>query len=510
VRATTRPVLAAVLTILTALAAAAPPAGAARAAVLAWSPCTQDATAQCTTLQVPIDWADPYSAKVGIAVARRPATDAATRIGTLVVNPGGPGGSGVDFAVGSTYFFSDAVRRRFDIVGFDPRGVGRSNPVQCTAALSAAAPSPLIADPQEYAATIAYNRRLAADCRANTGPLFDHVDTLSVTRDIEALRAALGEPELSVYGASYGSLIAGQYADRYPDRVRSTVLDSVMDHSVGLDDFLGVETDAAQDSFNQFVGWCGRDVRCAVHGRDVPGIWAGLLARAAAGQLRDPYHPGSAVTVAALLKVAFSSFYEPQWYALGYYLKNADAEAPKPGGTTTPAPNGLAADSFAAVFCADWSLPVTSYEDYRARLDRLRLRAPQMLASPLALTATAGCLGWPSPPGNPQRNLSPAKKPVLLVNAQHDPATAYPWAQHVAEQLGPNATLLTYGGWGHVAYNRTACVSGIIDDYLINGVRPAAGTRCPGVLPDPFGVGGGGVGKHANNGQRAPLRWGYR
>jgi len=508
VRATTRPVLAAVLIILIALAPAAP-ARAARPAALDWSPCTQDVTAQCATLQVPTDWADPYSARVGIAVARRPATDPAARIGTLVVNPGGPGGSGVDFAVDSAYFFSEALRRRFDIVGFDPRGIARSSPVQCTAALSAAVPSPLIESPPAYAATIDYNRRLAADCRAHTGPLFEHVDTLSVVRDTDALRAALGEPQLSLYGASYGSLIGAQYADRYPDRVRALVLDSVMDHSVGLDGFLGTETDAAQDSFNQFIGWCGRDVRCAVHGRNVPEIWAGLLARAAAGRLRDPYVPDVAVTVPALLKVAFTSFYDPQWYALGFYLKLADAEPAAPGGTTAPAPSGLAANSFPAVVCEDWSLPVAGFAEYRARLAGLRQRAPQMLASPLALAATAGCLGWPSPPDNPQHDLRPARTPVLLVNARHDPATAYPWAQHVAGQLGPNATLLTYDGWGHVAYNRTACVKGFVDDYLINGVRPAAGARCPAVPPDPYGVGGG-VGKHANNGRRAPLRWGYR
>ena len=506
-RATTRPFLAAVLTILAVLAPAAP-ARAGRAAALVWSPCAQDATAQCAILQVPVDWADPYSAKVGIAVARRPATDPGARIGTLVVNPGGPGDSGVDFAVGSPAFFTAAVRRRFDIVGFDPRGVGRSNPVRCTASLSAAAPSPLIASPQAYAETIAYNRRLAADCRANTGPLFAHVDTLSVVRDTEALRAALGESTLSLYGASYGSLLAAQYADRYPDRVRAVVLDSVMDHSAGIDGFLGTATGATQDSFNQFIGWCGRDATCAVHGRNVPAIWAVLLERAAAGQLRDPFAPDTAVTVPDLLRVAFSSFYGPQWYALGHYLKEAEAAAPRPGGTTAPAASGLAANSFAAVFCEDWDLPVTGYPDYRSRLADLRQRAPQMLASPLALAATAGCLGWPSRPDNPQRDLNPATTPALLVNPRHDPATAYQWAENVARQLGPNATLLTYDGWGHVAYNRTACVSGFVDDYLINGVRPAAGARCPGVLPDPFGVGS--VGKQAENGRRPPMRWEYR
>ena len=490
-RVTTRPFLAGVLAILTFLSPAAP-ARAARPAPLTWSPCAQDTTADCATLPVPLDWSDPYSAKTGLAVARRTASDPAARIGTLIVNPGGPGGSGVDFTVDSPYFFTDEIQRHFDIVGFDPRGVSRSSPIQCTATLAAAAPSPLIADEHAYAATIAYNNRLAADCRAGTGPVYDHVDTISGARDMDALRAALGEDKLSYYGASYGTLLGEQYLDLFPDRVRAVVLDSVMDHSAGTSDFLTLETAAAQDSFNQFIGWCGRESECAVHGRDVPRIWAGLLKRAAAGTLRSPYETDTALDPAGLLRVAFSSFYDPQWYSFGYFLRDAEAQPDQPGGKAAYAPSGLIQNPFPGIFCADWDLPVTGYPQYRDHLAGLERIAPQMLASPLALNATAGCLGRTAPAANPQRDLSPAGSPVLLLNAKHDPATAYAWAQHVTAQLGPQATLLTYSGWGHVAYNRTPCVSGTVDDYLIKLVRPAAGTACPGKLPDPFGVGGGG------------------
>lgn len=514
-RATTRPILAAVLTVLM----VAGPAVAARAtlpavrdAVLAWSPCKQDATAQCATLQVPVDWSDPYGAKVGLAVARRPASAPAERIGTLIVNPGGPGGSGVDFAVDSAYFFSDAIQRRFDIVGFDPPGVGHSSPVQCTATLVAAVPSPLITSPRAYAATVAYNRKLAADCKANTGPVYDHADTVTVVRDTDLLRAALGDPKLTFYGASYGTLLGEQYADRFPNRVRAIVLDSVMDHSVGVDGFLGTLTEAAQDSFDQFVAWCARDKTCAVRGRDIPALWATLLTRAAAGTLRDPYDQASELTVAGLLGVAFSSLYEPQWYALAHYMKEADAQPSQPGGAGPTGPSGLIQNSFAAVFCNDWRLPVRGYDDFRDRLAGLRRRAPQMLASPLALTATAGCLGRVAPPVNPQRDLRPASTPILLVNARHDPATAFAWALHVREQLGPKAALLIYDGWGHVAYNRSTCISGVIDSYLISGAVPVLGTHCPPVPPSPFGIGGAGgsVAKRAPGGQRGSLHWGYR
>jgi pimeloyl-ACP methyl ester carboxylesterase len=145
--------------------------------------------------------------------------------------------------------------------------------------------------------------------------------------------------------------------------------------------------------------------------------------------------------------------------------------------------------SFPAVFCADWSLPVGGYAGFAAQLTALARRAPQMAAAPLALSATVGCLGWPSPASNPQRRLSATGTPTLLINSRHDPATPYLWAQNVAAQLGPKATLLTYDGWGHVVYGRTACVTSAVDRYLIVLRTPAPATACPGVVPDPFGIG---------------------
>jgi hypothetical protein len=157
------------------------------------------------------------------------------------------------------------------------------------------------------------------------------------------------------------------------------------------------------------------------------------------------------------------------------------------------------------VFCADWAFPVSGWADLRDRLAAVRVRAPQMVASPLALSAVTGCLGRTTPPVNPQSRLSLARTPTLLIGTRHDPATAYAWARNVAAQLGPKATLLTYDGWGHVAYGRTACVTNLVDVYLIKGTPPAAGSHCAGVVPPPFGVG-----KRTIAGQRATWRAGYR
>jgi len=537
VRATTRPILAAFLTVLTAVTTVATPAHATRGGGPTWKACAEDGTAQCATLKVPVDWADPYGPSIAIALARRPADDPKTRLGTLVVNPGGPGGSGVDFAVDSAYFFSPAIRKRFDIVGFDPRGVARSNPIVCATDLVATAPTAAIASAQAYAAAVAYNRKLAADCAKRTGALYGHVDTLSVVQDMEALRAALGEEQISFYGASYGTLLGAQYAERYPRRVRALVLDSVMDHSGDTADFLGAETDTAQAAFDQFVAWCAGSGECALHGRDVRGLWAGLRASARRGTLFDPFDPSYRLSEFDLVGAAFGSFYDPQWHSLAIFIKEASAlaegrsvlaegrsvlaegtsvlaeeasalaeeasvgwAAERPRAVAAAARSRAVADdvsehNFPAVFCDDWSLPVAGYAGLRDHLTGLARRHPQMPFSPLALSALVGCLGWERPTDNPQRALAPARTgPVLLVNARYDPATPYAWARNVAAQLGPAASLLTYQGWGHTVYGRSDCVTAIIDRYLLAIRPPPAGASCPAVAPEPAGVGG--VGRH--------------
>jgi pimeloyl-ACP methyl ester carboxylesterase len=478
---------AALVTITTLVAYAVPPARAqvAPAPVISWTTCPEDAKVQCGTIEVPADWSRPAGPAAKLSIARRPATDPAHRIGELLVNPGGPGGSAVDMVLNASGFFTATLGRYFDLVGMDPRGVGRSSPVICSQDLVDEAPSPLIDSSKAYDAAVAYNRRLAADCAQHTGPVFAHVDTASVARDMDTVRAALGADRISFYGASYGTLLGEQYARMFPNRLRALVLDSVMDHSVGVDDFLTQETDAAQDSFEQFIAWCARDVRCVVRGQDIPRLWAGLIARARAGTLEDPYDHLHKLRLSDLLAAAFAAFYDPQWYSFAYYLRDAQSQTAA-GKRAAP---DLTDHSFPAVFCGDWSLPVGGFTAYQARLRALAARAPQILASPLAVTAASGCLGWPTGAADPQAPIEPARIPVLLVNAVHDPATAYSWAVHVTQELGPKAVLLRYRGWGHVAYSKTKCVSGLVDHYLITLSTPAPGTTCKPVEPEPFGVG---------------------
>jgi pimeloyl-ACP methyl ester carboxylesterase len=434
---------------------------------------------QCATLQVPVDWSDPSGPTFGLALARR--TAKGQRVGSLIFGPGGPGDSGVDRIRTGISRFSAELQNRFDIVSFDPRGIARSNPVRCSAGLLSQQPSPIINSQREFDQTIAYNRELAKDCKANTGPVFDHIDALQTVRDLDAIRVALGESTLTFHGSSYGTLLGEQYAERYPDKVRAIVLESVFDHgSATTREFLDAQSSAAQDSFDEFVKWCDAATTCGLHGRDVHAVWASLLDRAARGEIPDPQRPQYATSPFFLSFAMFRLLYGPQWTKLGNLLKQLDASTPPT--QQPPVPTGLQANTIAP-FCRDFSLPVRSYREYAGYLQRLARNTPD-LRYPGQLLAVTSCLGLPKAP-NPQQNLRvrSLQTPILLSNAVHDPATGYNWATSVAHQLGRNGVLLTYEGWGHGSYNKSPCIQATIDKYLVSLQVPPRGTRCPAVQP---------------------------
>ncbi|WP_433466189.1 alpha/beta hydrolase [Spirillospora sp. CA-128828] len=463
------------------LAAAAPVAS-----TIDWHACGDDGKAECATLRLPIDWARPDGPTFGLAIARRKALDPGARVGTLVFGPGGPGDSGVQRVTklkGGIDRFSDRLRERFDIVSFDPRGIGASHPVTCSADLVKAGPSPMIKSAEEFQATLVHNARLRADCRERTGPLYDHADTLSTVRDVDAIRAALGEQKLTFHGSSYGTLLGEMYAETYPKRVRAMVLESVDDHSVpDARRFLTSELAAAQDSFDQFVAWCGRTSDCALHGKDVRAIWRDLRARSARGELPDPSEPGTALPEFNLVLMAYKSFYGPDWAMLAQNLAALNAAGPfkpSPQPAAAPASAETVNDPFTAQFCSDWSLPVRDYREYAQLMRRTEKVAPDMtFARPVV--AISACLGWPQPVRNPQHRLDVrGSAPILLSNAVHDPATPYAWAQNVTRQLGRTGRLLTYEGAGHGSYGRGPCMQDTIDAYLISLKLPPRGKTCP-------------------------------
>ncbi|MEU6777908.1 alpha/beta hydrolase [Nonomuraea angiospora] len=456
---------------------------------ISWAPCPEDPAVECGTLTVPIDWNRPSNGTFEVGVARRKAADPAARIGALVLGAGGPGGSGVELVLGSPQSFSPEILRRFDIVGLDPRGTNRSHPVVCSTDVMAQAPNPFMKSQADFDRMLAFNDRLRADCRARTGPLFDHVDSLSTAADLDAFRAALGEDKLTYWGGSYGTLLGQLYAERYPSRVRAFVLDSTMDHSLGTRGFMDTETWGAQDAFNEFVAWCDRDSRCLQHGKNLRSSWRGLLDRADRGELPAPGDPDTRLAAFELISYAAGAFYDPaNWLWLSQMI--ADLES---GRTPRADALPLATDRPQAqevnpnpiqIFCQDFRLPIRDYREFSRHLRRLAEIAPDMRYSPLAIGPVISCLGQPDPIPNPQHRLKVrTDTPVLVLNSLHDPATVYPWALSTTQQLGRSGRLLTYEGWGHIVYGRGACATGAADAYLISKTLPAPGTRCPAVPP---------------------------
>lgn len=444
---------------------------------LHWAPCDapDEPGAECGTLDVPVDWSDPDGPTFGLAVARRKATDPGARVGSMVFGPGGPGDSGVERVVGGIGRFSPEVRRRFDIVSFDPRGVGGSSPVSCSGDLLGRRPSADLAGQADFDATLAYNKRLRADCRARTGPVFDHLDSGQTVQDLDALRAALGETRLTFHGSSYGTLLGAQYAETYPHRVRAMVLESVMDHGVTRTrDFLRSEAASAQDSFDVFAKWCAEAAACALHGRDVRTVWQGLLNRAERGELDNPAGPGTPLPAAELVnRIAFKKFYDVKYAELATAIAGMEASSPLPASPTPTPPLPPATP----VFCADWHLPVRDYREYASLVRTMNRTAPD-LPHLLPIQMTAACLGMPTV--NPQHRLTVrGAPPILLSNSLHDPATGYPWAVSVTRQLGRSGVLLTYEGQGHGSVTRGPCMEQAVNGYLTGLTVPPHGTRCP-------------------------------
>ncbi|MBE1485401.1 alpha/beta hydrolase [Plantactinospora soyae] len=433
-----------------------------------------------------------------MAITKRAASDPRARIGPLVFGTGGPGLSGVNHVAKADQHLSPEILRRFDIIGFDQRGVARSSPAVCSNSLLAQQPSPVPADEVGYAQRISFNHRLYDNCRAHTGPLFDHVDTGSVAHDVDALRAALGERRISFYGVSYGTLLGQAYAERFPDRVRAMALDSVMDHSVGTATFLRDQAAGVEDSFDEFVAWCGRTGSCALHGRDVGALYDNLMRRAETGALVDPGR-GAGLSWFDLSRGTFGYLYGPDWPGLAGWLDTLDRstspsaegawKAPEAGtAPSAPAPGPPVTDEVTQhpfpVFCQDWSLPVDNHAELARYLDMSRDTAPHLRVSVGAVVPTMFCAGWDGRVHNPQHRLRVRTSvPLLLINSRNDPATPHRWAMNVADQLGGKGRLVSYEGAGHGAYLRTPCTVGHVDRYLIDRRLPSVGAACRAAAP---------------------------
>jgi pimeloyl-ACP methyl ester carboxylesterase len=440
-----------------------------------WQPCPDAEGVDCATIEVPLDWSDPDGAKIHIALAKRPAKDPERRIGSVLMDPGGPGGSGVE-VVKQDDVFTDAVNARFDQVGFDPRGVANSSQLLCDADL--AQRSEQLKHPANQAGfdrLASVNRALHDSCRANSGGLAEHVDNLATVHDMDAIRAALGEEKLTYVGYSYGSLMGQQYAEVFPDRIRAMVTDGNMDHSLRTAwDFMRSETAPVERGFTEFARWCDTTPECALYGQDTKAVYADLKERARAGTLTDP--DGQPIDFYRLASSAFSVMRPSSWGGFATYLADL-----RDGTAATTVTFGEVENvPYPSIWCSDWNYPVRNHKQYKLLRTRLSHAFPNVEWSPYVDHAMT-CVGSGTETTNPQRPLDiDGAPPLVMIGNVHDPATVYEWNRTAADQSG--ARLITYEGWGHTAYGNggpSACVNAAVDRYLIDLEPPEPGLRCP-------------------------------
>ena len=450
---------------------------------------------ECTTMQVPLDYAAPGEGTILLSLTRLPATG--DRIGSLVLNPGGPGGSGVDYALQAGVVTSEELRAAYDVVGFDPRGVARSAGVDCLddAAyddFSAADPSP--DEPRELADLVELADGLAAGCADDRAAPF--MDTVSATRDMDVLRAVLGDADLTFLGKSYGTVLGAMYAELFPDRVGRFVLDGAVDltrrpatdTTAALEQARGFEV-----ALESFVADCSVQPDCPLSGTVDDGV---AQVRGLVASLEDAPLPtgddARPLTQGLGLFALIGPLYQyDAWPVLRaglegglagdgevlLYVHDLFAERSDDG---TYRGNG--GEAIYAVNCIDGGadpegLQALTVADFDAFAAVLAVEAPTF--GPQLAYGGLPCLDWPFAPVAWPEIDGEGAPPIVVIGTERDPATPLVWAERLAEQL-TSGVLITYDGDGHTAYGQTGsgCVDDAVDAYFLEGTVPEDGLAC--------------------------------
>ncbi|MEK2488237.1 alpha/beta hydrolase [Kitasatospora purpeofusca] len=485
------------VTPLEPLPAAVPPALAPYyAQQLGWTPC--DDGYECTTFRVPLDYDRPADGDLTLAAVRAPAVPAAPgdtgapgeRIGSLLLNPGGPGGSAVEYVEGVARTYDAGVRARYDLVGLDPRGVGRSAPVTCLSgermdAYTAADITP--DDRSEVDALVAAAKEFAEGCRQRSGDRLGHLSTVEAARDLDVLRALLGDERLHYVGKSYGTFLGATYAGLFPGRTGRMVLDGAMDPS--LDSLAGNRTQAGgfETAWTAFARDCVEREDCPL-GRTEQQAGEQLAALFAAVDA----HPlttddgarrlSEAQATTGVIQAMYADFLWPR-------LRTALADAEAGDGTgllkLSDAYYGREADGsypnlmFAnmAVNCLDLPAPFAGPDAAARAVPDFERTSPRFGRDMAWMALT--CTYWPvRPTGTPHTVRAAGAAPIVVVGTTRDPATPYAWARALAGQL-ESGRLLTYDGDGHTAYGRhDSCLDGAVNRFLLGGEPPENGKTC--------------------------------
>ena len=454
---------------------------------LEWSSCVTTGY-DCATVTAPLDWEDPDKGEIELAIVRHQAEG--TAVGSLLVNPGGPGGSGYDYIAESIdYAVDQELIDNFDVVGFDPRGVGRSSAVSC---LDDAATDVYLYDipaaergtPEWEEELTAANKEYAEACEANSNGILPYITTANSARDMDLLRAVLGDEQLHYLGYSYGTFLGATYAKLYPERASRLVLDGAIDPAIPSIDVGTTQALGFESALRAFMADCLQTEECPFSGT-VDEAMTDLGALLASTD-RTPLPGGDGREVGAdtMMTGIIAALYSPDsWPYLSQALTAAlqgdgsiilylaDFYNDREDGTYT----SNSSEAFRAYNCMDYPA-----DDDQAAEDAATQKVKE--GAPTVAPYWEGvdvCADWPYPAtGTRGAITAEGSGPIVVVGTTGDPATPYEWAVSLADQLA-EGVLVTYVGEGHTGYNKgDLCVNKAVDDFLISGTVPEDGLRC--------------------------------
>ena len=443
---------------------------------------------ECATLTVPLDYQQPDGETIELAVLKVPAEDQDGRIGSMVVDPGGPGAPATSYA--SDGGWGEALAERFDIVGMDPRGVGQSDPIDCLSdqdldAYLAGDPDP--DTPDEVADFQAANESFAAGCEANSGARAAHVSTIEAARDMDVLRAALGETELTYFGASYGTELGATYAEFFPDHVGRMVLDGAVDPTLTLMESTKTQANGFETALSSYVHNCLDEGDCFLGdsldaGLDrIRGFLADIDAKPLPTQLGDR----ELTEGLGYYGVAAALYSRDAWQYLDRGLQDAfegdgtilalladSYSARNPDGTYL---NNIL-EAFPTISCLDdpTYVPFDEVESHIPELEKASPTFGRTFAWGMTM-----CAGFTARSTETPRPLHAAgAPPIVVIGTTRDPATPFQEAVALADQL-ESGVLVSRDGDGHTGYNSgNDCVDEAVESYLVDGAVPQDGLEC--------------------------------
>jgi pimeloyl-ACP methyl ester carboxylesterase len=452
---------------------------------LTWTDCSGND--QCATMKVPLDYTRPGGRTIELKLLKVPASG--DRIGSLVVNPGGPGASGIDYAQSGRAGWPAALLARYDLVGFDPRGVGQSTPLRCldttrTDALVASDPDPDTKAERDH--LDAQVKGFGAACLARSGDLVRHVSTVEVAKDLDILRQLLGEPKLTYFGASYGTFIGATYAGLFPSHVGRMVLDGAIDPKLSNEQISLAQGHGFEVALRAYVQDCVNRGNCVLGTSVDAGVQR--VRRFLDDVERTPLPTSGSRSLEvgnAVLGIWLPLYVKSYWPLLSNALYQAINQHNGTGlmsladQYTSRGPNGYTDNSLEALYsvnCLDHddSIPTDQVPAHFSAFDKASPTFGRIFAFGLST-----CSVWPVQSGSVSKAIhAPGAAPIVVIGTTRDPATPYAWAKGLARELD-SGVFVSRDGDGHTGYNRgNGCVDGAVNAYLIDGKAPQDGLSC--------------------------------